>query len=106
VGAALLCKSGKVYLGCNIENHSYPAGCCAERVALYGAIADGERDLEAMAVTGWQRGEAPMDCMPCGICRQALREFSRELKIITGTPEKLHTFILSDLLPHSFKMGQ
>ena len=104
VGAALLCKSGKVFLGCNVENHCYPAGCCAERVALYAAIAAGEREFQAVAVTGWQRDEAPKDCMPCGICRQTLSEFTVDMEIITGTPEEIHTFFLKDLLPHSFRM--
>ena len=104
VGAALLCKNGKIYLGCNVENHCYPAGCCAERVALYAAIAAGEREFTAIAVTGWQRDEAPKDCMPCGICRQTLSEFTVDMKIITGTPEDIHTFFLKDLLPHSFRM--
>jgi cytidine deaminase len=106
VGAALLCKSGKVFLGCNVENHSYPAGCCAERVALYGAIAAGERQYTAMAVTGWKRDEEPQICMPCGICRQALSEFGSDLMIITGKPEDIRAYTLRDLLPHSFKMGQ
>jgi cytidine deaminase len=105
VGAALLCKNGKVFLGCNVENHSYPAGCCAERTALYNAVSAGERDFEAMAVTGWQRDTDPKVCMPCGICRQALSEFSVNLKIITGVPGEINTFSLGDLLPNSFMMG-
>ena len=105
VGAALLCKNGKVFLGCNVENHSYSAGCCAERVALYGAISAGEREFTALAVTGWQRDSAPKVCMPCGICRQALSEFSHDLEIITGTPEDIKSYKLSELIPHRFKMG-
>jgi cytidine deaminase len=102
VGAALLSTDGKVYTGCNVENHSYPAGCCAERAALFTAISDGARSFTALAVTGWQRDVSPRTCMPCGICRQALYEFSQDLKIITGTLENIETFKLSELLPHGF----
>jgi cytidine deaminase len=102
VGAALLCSDGQVFKGCNVENYSYPAGCCAERAALFSAISAGARSFTALAVTGWQRDAAPGACMPCGICRQALYEFSQDLKIITGTPEDLHLYSLSELLPHGF----
>ena len=105
VGAALLCKNGKVFTGANVENHSYPAGCCAERVALYSAIAAGEREFAAIAVTGWQRDAAPRVCMPCGCCRQALCEFSGDLKLITGTDTDVRVFALETLLPHGFGMG-
>jgi homotetrameric cytidine deaminase len=102
VGAALLSTDGRVFLGCNVENHSYPAGCCAERAALYAAITNGARTFSSIAVTGWQRDVAPRTCMPCGICRQALNEFSQDLRIITGTPEEIQVFKLDELLPYGF----
>jgi cytidine deaminase len=102
VGAALLSTDGRVFLGCNVENHSYPAGCCAERAALFSAITAGARNFSVLAVTGWQRDGAPRSCMPCGICRQSLNEFSQDLKIITGTPENIEEYKLSDLLPFGF----
>ncbi|MDR0326634.1 MAG: cytidine deaminase [Oscillospiraceae bacterium] len=104
VGAALLCEDGRVFTGCNVENHSYPAGCCAERVALFSAVAAGVRRFKAIAVTGWQRDVAGRPCMPCGICRQALSEFSYDLRVITGTPDDILTHNLQELLPFAFGM--
>lgn len=75
VGAALLTKSGRVVLGCNVENSSFGLACCAERTAVFKAISDGERDFVAIAVTaGKGHGAAP-----CGACRQVLHEFAPEL---------------------------
>jgi cytidine deaminase len=104
VGAALLCEDGRLFTGGNVENTCYPAGCCAERVALYSAIGGGARKFTALAVTGWQRDVEGGPCMPCGICRQALYEFSPNLRIITGKPGNLHIFTLDELLPHGFIM--
>ncbi len=75
VGAALLAGSGKVYTGFNVENASYGATCCAERIAFYRALAAGERTFRAIAVTGGRPGETETDCPPCGICLQVMREF-------------------------------
>ena len=69
VGAALLASSGRVYTGCNVENASYGLSLCAERVALFGAIAAGERSFELLAVASAGGGT------PCGACRQAYAEF-------------------------------
>ena len=74
VGAALLTKGGKVYLGVNVENASFGATNCAERTALFSAVACGEREFAAIAVAGGRKGEAPSVCTPCGICRQVLAE--------------------------------
>ena len=70
VGAALLTKNGKIYMGCNIENGAYSPSCCAERVAFYKAISEGEQEFEAIAVVGDNE-----PCYPCGVCRQVMREF-------------------------------
>ena len=76
VGAALLCKDGKVYQGCNIENASFGPTICGERTAFFKAIYDGEREFEAIAVAGGKAGEE-IDGLfpPCGVCRQVMREF-------------------------------
>ena len=67
VGAALLSTGGKIYTGANIENSSYGATVCAERVALFSAVHEGEREFSALAVTA----------VPCGICLQTLSEFCK-----------------------------
>ncbi len=80
VGAALLSKSGRIYVGANIENASYSVTCCAERVALFSAVMNGERDFEAIAVTS----DSDMITTPCGVCRQALFEFSPKMDVISS----------------------
>ena len=75
VGAALLTKSGRVVLGCNVENSSFGLSCCAERTAVFKAVSEGDREFKAVAVTaGEGRGAAP-----CGACRQVLHEFSPDM---------------------------
>ena len=70
VGAALRTKSGKIYLGCNIENHGIQS-ICAERTAFVKALSEGEREFESIMVVGANKGEEPMEtCLPCGYCRQ------------------------------------
>ncbi len=96
VGAALLCKNGKIYTGCNIENVSFSPTMCAERVAFAKAISEGERDFSAIAVVN----DKNTPCTPCGVCRQVMSEFCDEnFKIITKDKE----YTLSALLPDSFK---
>ena len=68
VGAVLLGKSGRVYTGANVENASYSVTCCAERVALFKAVSEGEREFDAIAVTS----DSDSLTWPCGVCRQAL----------------------------------
>ena len=77
VGAALLAKDGTVYRGCNVENASYGATNCAERTALFAAVADGRKpgDFEAIAIAGGPKDGELIPCPPCGICRQVLSEF-------------------------------
>lgn len=91
VGAAILSEDGRIFTGCNIENASYGVTCCAERVALFTAVAAGARAFRAIAVTH----------TPCGICRQALSEFG-DMDVIT----KSETKRLSALLPDAFKLGE
>jgi len=99
VGAALLAGGGKIYTGCNIENSSYSLTVCAERVALFQAVAAGEREFMTLAVVG---GDLEA-CFPCGACRQVLAEFAPNLEIITGQPGgTIYCRNLKDLLPDSF----
>lgn len=107
VGAALLCGSGRVYLGCNVENASYGAGICAERTAAVKAVSEGETDFCAVAVVGFARDAAPESAglaYPCGICRQFLREFAVPGMpvYVARTPADIESTTLEVLLPHSF----
>ena len=99
VGAALECSDGTVYTGCNIENAAYGATLCAERAAVAKAVSEGRRDFVRIAIAG--RGTE--FCVPCGACRQVLREFAPDLEVIclNGAGEE-RRFRLSELLPHSF----
>jgi cytidine deaminase len=98
VGAALLAKSGRVYTGCNVENASYSLSVCAERVAIYKAVSEGEREFEAIAVVT-EKGVPP-----CGACRQVLREFGEGIRIIVADVYgKRRIFTLEELLPEAFK---
>ena len=97
VGAALLTANGRVFTGCNIENAGHTASCCAERTAIFKAVSEGEKDFVAIAVATVDGG------MPCGVCRQVMREFSRDLTVIVGnTAGKYEVTSLAELLPHSF----
>lgn len=103
VGAALLAKSGKTYLGCNIENAAYTPTNCAERTAVFKAVSEGEREFAAIAIVGGS-GEEPAEfCAPCGVCRQVLAEFcEKDFKILLGTPDDFKAYTLAELLPFSF----
>ena len=105
VGAALLGKSGKVYLGCNVENAGYSATNCAERTAFFKAISDGEREFQAIAIVGGKRGEKPGFCAPCGICRQVMRDFADKDELIIICAKSADDYIvhtLEEMLPKSF----
>lgn len=104
VGAALLGHGGSVYTGCNVENAAYPMCICAERTAVFKAVSEGEREFEAIAVvTG-------TGAMPCGACRQVLREFGGadgDLRVIVADTEgSVRTFTIAELLPEGFTPGQ
>lgn len=103
VGAALLCNDGSVYQGCNIENASYTPTICAERTALFKAVFDGHRDFTAIAVCGGKNGVISGLFPPCGVCRQALREFcGDDFKVYLVTPEGYEIRTMAQLLPDSF----
>lgn len=106
VGAALLCKNGKTYTGCNVENSGYSATNCAERTAIFKAVSEGETEFEKIAVVGGNtENEIPVDyCPPCGICRQVMKEFCEaDFEIIIAKNENDYkTATLAELLPMSF----
>ena len=105
VGAALLCESGKVYLGCNIENAAFSPTNCAERTAIFSAVADGERKFRAIAVCGGKIGEKRALCTPCGVCRQVMSEFCKgDFNIILSDGKTDSVFTLDDMLPHRFSL--
>lgn len=103
VGAALLCKSGNIFLGCNVENAAYGGTICAERNAITTAIAAGEREFTAIAVCGGIDGSTD-ECIPCGACRQFMAEFSPngDMIVVTGKAREPYIYPLSALLPYSF----
>ena len=83
VGAALLCASGKVFLGCNVENSAYPATICAERGAIAAAMAAGEHDFVRLAVVAG----SPRPVTPCGMCRQVLAELAPRAQVLLANLE-------------------
>lgn len=99
VGAALLTESGKIYEGVNIENAAYPTSICAERVAVFKAVSEGERDFSAIVVMTDNGG------MPCGSCRQVLAEFGLTTRvIIVDVTGKIHLdTTVEGLLPKAFR---
>lgn len=100
VGAALLAKSGNIYLGCNIENSSYGATNCAERTAIFKAVSEGEREIEAIAIVCSNGTKA----YPCGICLQVMSEFLPEGKVILEDENGIQTYKVSELLPSAFRL--
>lgn len=101
VGAALLTESGKVYEGVNIENAAYPTTICAERVAVFKAVSEGERAFTAIAVVTSNGGT------PCGSCRQVLAEFGVDTVVIIANTqgEVVRESTVADLLPGAFLPG-
>ena len=101
---ALKTKNGKKYTGCNVENSGIQS-ICAERVAFCKAIGEGEREFESILVLGGKKGESPEKCLPCGYCRQFMREFvDDDFKIYTVYDNKIEEYTFNELLPNSFKI--
>lgn len=99
VGAALLCGSGNVYPGCNVENAAYPVTMCAERTALCAAVAAGEREFRALVVIADSERPVP----PCGMCRQALLELAPDMPVLlTNLKGAQHETTPRVLLPDGF----
>ena len=108
VGAALLTKSGKVYLGCNIENAAYGPSNCAERTAIFKAVSEGEREFAAIAVVGGKDGNAADIFPPCGVCRQVMQEFCEpSFMIYMGRGDDSYEAVpLEQLLPYGFNAAK
>ncbi len=101
VGAAVLSESGRIYVGCNVENATYGATICAERSAVCVMVAAGETKLQGVAVFS----DAEPPATPCGICRQVLAEFAEDAWVIVGTPRRSQRFSLAALLPERFALA-
>lgn len=102
VGACVLGESGNYYYGCNFENSSFGLTICAERNAIGNAIANGEKQIKAIAIFSPNME----DCLPCGACRQVISEFCGEegIDIITKTQEGLKSRNINELLPGRFHL--
>ncbi|MEL7646744.1 MAG: cytidine deaminase [Sedimentibacter sp.] len=99
VGAAVYTKSGKIFTGCNIESASYTPTICAERVAIAKSVSEGYKDIEKIAVVGSDKKIS----FPCGVCRQMIREFGSDVKIICAKSiDSYEVHTLEELLPNSF----
>jgi len=98
VGAALRTKSGRIYTGCNVENAAYPTGMCAERIAIFKAVSEGEREFEVIAVV------TPNGGSPCGGCRQVMAEFGLDTSVLIcdGEGHLLQETTVAGLLPGAF----
>jgi len=98
VGAALLTRSGQFFSGVNVENAAYPMSLCAERVAIFKAISEGEREFVALAVVTSNGGT------PCGACRQVMAEFGQDTLVLVAdsSGRLVHEARLSELLPGAF----
>jgi len=104
VGAALLCKDGTIYTGCNVESAAFAPTVCAERTAFVKAVSEGKRDFAAIAITGGKQGTPGDYCYPCGVCRQVIAEFCSGAftVLIVRTPTDWQKITLEELLPHRF----
>lgn len=98
VGAAVLMEDGKVYTGCNIEIASYSPTLCAERTAIFKGISEGSKKIDTIAIVGDAN-----PTYPCGVCRQVIREFGKDAKIIIANSEDDYKeYTMEELLPNSF----
>ena len=103
VGACLKAKSGKIYLGCNIENAAFSPSICAERTAFAKAVSEGEREFDSIAIVGGKNGIISDFCPPCGVCRQVMAEFcGADFEIILYDGESIKSIRFDNILPYSF----
>ena len=101
VGAAVLGASGRTYSGCNVENASYGLSVCAERVAIFKAISEGEKQIEAIAIAN----SSGKPAFPCGACRQVMAEFAADdMEVYLVSDEGVERHTLAELLPHAFRL--
>ena len=106
VGAALECRDGTVFTGCNIENAAFTPTNCAERTAFFKAVSEGKRDFVKIAIVGGKKGEMTAPA-PCGVCLQVMSEFCKadEFEIVMAKSEEDYSSKrLSELLPSSFSL--
>jgi len=98
VGAVVRTKSGRIFTGCNIENAAFPSGTCAERVAIFKAVSEGEREFDVIAVV------TPNGGTPCGACRQVMAEFGLDTLVLiaNGRGELVSETTVMELLPGAF----
>ncbi len=99
VGAALRTKSGRVFTGVNVESAAYPTSMCAERVAVFKAVSEGEQEFDVIAVVTDNGGS------PCGACRQVLAEFGLDIQVLIadGSGKLLRSTTVGELLPDAFQ---
>ncbi|MFN2459905.1 MAG: cytidine deaminase [Candidatus Velthaea sp.] len=98
VGAALMARDGRIFLGANVENASFGLSMCAERIALFSAVSQGARTFDAIAVAG----PDGVTTLPCGACRQVLYEFAQQLRVIYPDQGQVKVTTLMQLLPEAF----
>ncbi len=98
VGAAVLTKNGTVYFGCNIENSSYGATICAERVAIYKAISEGNKEILKIAIASDNNNYT----YPCGICKQVMSEFMKNAVIVLSNGKEIKELQFKELDPYMF----
>ena len=104
VGAAVLDDEGRVHVGCNVENASYPEGTCAETGAIAAMVAAGSQKIVAIAVAGGS--EKLTSCTPCGGCRQRIRQFAEDDTriIVIDDSDDWRTYTMKEFLPSSFHL--
>ncbi len=102
VGAALLTKSGRIFTGCNVENASFGLSICAERVAIFSAVAAGEVQFEKLVVVA----DTDSPVSPCGACRQVMSEFGDFEVLLVNTRKEAVRTRVSELLPRAFKLKE
>ena len=98
VGAAVECRDGRIYTGCNIENAAYGLCNCAERTAIFKAVSEGQQDFTAIAIIA----DTADPCPPCGACRQVISEFDIPTIIMANMQGARKSVTLAEILPYSF----
>ena len=103
VGAALITSDNELFTGCNIENASYPAGCCAERTAIFAAASKGKRKFTKLAIVGSHDDKIEKMTFPCGMCLHVISEFcDDDFRIVLCENDDINTYTLADLMPLRF----
>ncbi|HNZ53910.1 MAG TPA: cytidine deaminase [bacterium] len=105
VGAVVVAENGEIFQGVNVENSSFGATVCAERIALFNAVTHGRKDIEAVVIVSVLNGKA---VFPCGMCRQVLADFNPEMRVILVNAETLKIekdVLLSEIFPETFKFS-